>query len=155
MKKLLEFGRRAMFVIRVMSGYEERRIRSYRLHLEKRLQEAQQRRAALRKVPEHVILSEMRRMVGEMQALNQKLEEAEAAIGEYFKPIDQNVDMIMDMQLKREKDQMMDIFKATQSGELLAQAEAEMRRKASSTSTNQQSQATDSVDAVDQQTQAK
>lgn len=39
MDKLLEFGRRAMFYARVLSGYEERRIRSYRLQLEKRLQQ--------------------------------------------------------------------------------------------------------------------
>ena len=37
MKKVLEFGRKAMFYVRVLSGYEERRIRSYRLQLEKRL----------------------------------------------------------------------------------------------------------------------
>ncbi|CAH2075683.1 unnamed protein product, partial [Thlaspi arvense] len=39
MDKLLEFGRRAMFYVRVLSGYEERRIRSYRLQLQRRLQE--------------------------------------------------------------------------------------------------------------------
>jgi hypothetical protein len=35
--KLVQFGRKAWFVVRVMSGYEERRIRSYRLQLQKRL----------------------------------------------------------------------------------------------------------------------
>ena len=39
MKKLLEFGRKAMFYVRVLSGYEERRIRSYRLKLQKHLQQ--------------------------------------------------------------------------------------------------------------------
>lgn len=38
MKKLIEFGRKAMFYVRVLSGYEERRIRSYRLELQRRLQ---------------------------------------------------------------------------------------------------------------------
>lgn len=39
MDKLLEFGRRALFYVRVLSGYEERRIRSFRLELEKRLKQ--------------------------------------------------------------------------------------------------------------------
>ena len=39
MNKLLEFGRKAMFYVRVLSGYEERRIRSYRLELQRRLEQ--------------------------------------------------------------------------------------------------------------------
>lgn len=39
MDKLLEFGRKALFVIRVLSGYEERRIRSYRVQLQRRLEQ--------------------------------------------------------------------------------------------------------------------
>lgn len=39
MKKLLDFGRKALFYVRVLSGYEERRIRSYRLQLEQRVQQ--------------------------------------------------------------------------------------------------------------------
>lgn len=39
MKKLIEYGRKAMFYVRVLSGYEERRIRSYRLELQKRITE--------------------------------------------------------------------------------------------------------------------
>lgn len=39
MDKLLEFGRKAMFYVRVLSGYEERRIRSYRLQLQRRLEQ--------------------------------------------------------------------------------------------------------------------
>lgn len=35
----MEFGRRAIFYVRVLSGYEERRIRSYRLQLQNRLQQ--------------------------------------------------------------------------------------------------------------------
>lgn len=38
-------------------------------------EKAQARRAAINKVPEQIILSEVRRMVEEMQALNKKLEE--------------------------------------------------------------------------------
>lgn len=41
MKRLLEFGRKALFYVRVLSGYEERRIRSFRLQLEKRIQQVQ------------------------------------------------------------------------------------------------------------------
>lgn len=39
MKKLLDFGRRALFYIRVLSGYEERKIRNHRLQLEQRLRQ--------------------------------------------------------------------------------------------------------------------
>uniref|UniRef100_A0A3Q7HRX6 Uncharacterized protein n=1 Tax=Solanum lycopersicum TaxID=4081 RepID=A0A3Q7HRX6_SOLLC len=83
MKKLIEFGRKAMFYIRVLSGYEERKIRSYRLQLQQRLQQAEERKAAVRKIPEQMILSEVRRMVEEMQALNKKLEDTfELPVGE-------------------------------------------------------------------------
>lgn len=39
MNKLLEFGRKAIFYVRVLSGYEERRIRSYRLQLQRRIEQ--------------------------------------------------------------------------------------------------------------------
>ncbi|XP_061376453.1 uncharacterized protein LOC133318463 [Gastrolobium bilobum] len=103
MNKLLEFGRKAMFYVRVLSGYEERRIRSFRLQLEERVKQAQERKAALNKVPEQIILSDVRRMVEEMQALNKKLEETETAIEEYFKPLDKEAEIIMKMQLQGEE----------------------------------------------------
>ncbi|KAJ7952583.1 IIIB transcription factor [Quillaja saponaria] len=125
MNKLLEFGRKALFYVRVLSGYEERRIRSFRLQIENRIQEAQARKAALRKVPEQVIISEVRRMVEEMQALNKKLEETETAIEEYFKPIDKEADIIMKMQLEGEEKTMREMMKAMQQQALLEKAEAE------------------------------
>uniref|UniRef100_A0A803MCR7 Uncharacterized protein n=1 Tax=Chenopodium quinoa TaxID=63459 RepID=A0A803MCR7_CHEQI len=69
MKRLLEFGKKAMFYVRVLSGYEERRIRSYRLQLEQRLR-------------------------------------SEGDINEYFKPIDKEVGVLMDMQMEKEKAKM-------------------------------------------------
>ena len=39
MKRLMDFGRRALFYIRVLSGYEERKIRNHRLQLEQRLRQ--------------------------------------------------------------------------------------------------------------------
>ncbi|CAK9176410.1 unnamed protein product [Ilex paraguariensis] len=125
MDKLREFGRKAMFYVRVLSGYEERRIRSYRLQLQTRLQQAQERKAALRKIPEQVILSEVRRMVEEMQALNKKLEDTEATIEEYFKPIDKEAEFIMKVQLEGEEKTMKEMMKAMQKQALLEQAEAE------------------------------
>ncbi|KAL5748385.1 hypothetical protein ACOSQ2_025682 [Xanthoceras sorbifolium] len=125
MNKLIEFGRRALFYARVLSGYEERRIRSYRLQLEKRLQQAQERKAALRKLPEQAILSEVRRMVEEMQTLNKKLEETEAAIEEYFKPIDKEAEIIMKIQLEGEEKSMMERMMAMQKQALLEKTEAE------------------------------
>lgn len=106
MKKLLEFGRKAMFYVRVLSGYEERRIRSYRLQLDQRLRSAQAKKEAARKIPEQIMLSEVRRMVEEMQNVNKRLEEMEADINEYFKPIDKEVEVLMDMQMEKEKAKM-------------------------------------------------
>ncbi|KAI9173981.1 hypothetical protein LWI28_009810 [Acer negundo] len=125
MDKLVEFGRRALFYARVLSGYEERRIRTYRLQLEKRLQQARERKAALRKIPEQVILSEVRRMVEEMQTLNKKLEETEAAIEDYFKPIDKEAEMIMKIQLDGEEKSMEERLEIMQKQALLEIAEAE------------------------------
>lgn len=114
-----------MFYVRVLSGYEERRIRSYRLQLQQRLQKAQERKEALKQVPEQIILSEVRRMVEDMQALNKKLEETEAAIEDYFKPIDKQADIIVKMQLEGEERKMKDMMSAMQQQALLEKAEAE------------------------------
>ncbi|KAA8526011.1 hypothetical protein F0562_007889 [Nyssa sinensis] len=138
MDKLLEFGRKAMFYVRVLSGYEERRIRSYRLQLQNRLEQAQVRKAALKKIPEQVILSEVRRMVDEMQALNKKLEETEAAIEDYFKPIDKEAQIIMKMQLEGEEKTMREMMNAMQKQALLEKAEADKIANISSVDTNQQ-----------------
>ncbi|XP_054779885.1 uncharacterized protein LOC129287690 isoform X1 [Prosopis cineraria] len=125
MNKLLEFGRKALFYVRVLSGYEERRIRSFRLQLENHLKQAHERKAALNKVPEQIILSEVRRMVEEMQALNKKLEETEAAVEEYFKPIDEEAEIIMKMQLEGKEKTSEDMLKAMEQQALLDQVEAE------------------------------
>lgn len=125
MEKLIEFGRRAMFYVRVLSGYEERRIRSYRLQVQQRLAKAEERKAALKKIPEQVILSEVRRMVEEMQSVNKKLEEMEAAIDDYLKPIDKEAQMIMKMQLDGEEKLMKEMMQTMQKQALLEKAEAE------------------------------
>ncbi|XP_022131261.1 uncharacterized protein LOC111004517 [Momordica charantia] len=124
MDKLLEFGRRALFYVRVLSGYEERRIRSFRLELEKRLKQAEEKKAAMRKIPEQAILGEVRRMVEEMQTLNKKLEETESAIEEYFKPIDKEAEALMKMQLEGEERKMKDMVKVMQQQALFEKAEA-------------------------------
>ncbi|KAK9155526.1 hypothetical protein Sjap_003006 [Stephania japonica] len=111
MKKLLDFGRKALFYVRVLSGYEERRIRSYRLELKTKLEQAQARKAALRKIPEQAILGEVRRMVEEMQTLNRKLDETEIAIQEYFKPFDKQAEVIMNTQLNAEEKNMREMVK--------------------------------------------
>ncbi|GMY29915.1 IIIB transcription factor [Fagus crenata] len=122
MDKVLEFGRKALFYVRVLSGYEERRIRKFRLQLEQRAQQALERKAALRKIPEQAILSEVRRMVGEMQNLNKKLEETEVAINEYFKPIDKEAEIIMKMQLEKEE-KTVEMMKKMHQQALLEKAE--------------------------------
>ncbi|XP_027111112.1 uncharacterized protein LOC113762171 [Coffea eugenioides] len=140
MNKLIEFGRKAMFYVRVLSGYEERRIRSYRLQLQQRLQKAQERKEALKQVPEQIILSEVKRMVEDMQALNKKLEETEAAIEDYFKPIDKQADIIMKMQLEGEERKMKDMMRAMQQQALLEKAEAEKTAPGQTTDINQQTE---------------
>ncbi|KAK9291760.1 hypothetical protein L1049_019710 [Liquidambar formosana] len=137
MNKLLEFGRKAMFYVRVLSGYEERRIRSYRLQLQRRIEQAQEKKAALRKIPEQAILSEVRRMVEEMQNLNRKLEETEDAIEEYFKPIDKEAEIIMKMQLEGEEKNMREMVKAMHEQALLEKAEAEKVAAVPTVGTNQ------------------
>lgn len=137
MNKLLEFGRKAIFYVRVLSGYEERRIRSYRLQLQKRLQQAEERKVALRKMPEQMILLQVRQMVEEMQALNKKLEETETAIDEYFKPLDKEAEIVMKMQLEGEEKAMGEMVKTMQSQALLEKAEAERLAAVKNSDANQ------------------
>ncbi|KAF2282734.1 hypothetical protein GH714_043567 [Hevea brasiliensis] len=155
MNKFLDFGRKALFYVRVLSGYEERRIRNYRLQLERRLQQAQERKAALRKIPEQAILSDVRRMVEEMQTLNRKLEETEAAIEEYFKPIDKEAEIIMKMQLEGEEKTMKEMMKAMQTQALLERAEAEKSVNSHHEDKNQQSQQMDSSTSAKQHAQMR
>lgn len=46
--------------------------------------QAEERKAALRKIPEQVILSEVRHMVEEMQSLNKKLEETVSLLSSLY-----------------------------------------------------------------------
>eukprot|EP00268_Persea_americana_P039773 TRINITY_DN3941_c0_g1_i1.p2 TRINITY_DN3941_c0_g1~~TRINITY_DN3941_c0_g1_i1.p2 ORF type:complete len:123 (+),score=42.71 TRINITY_DN3941_c0_g1_i1:248-616(+) len=86
---------------------------------------AQERKAALRMIPEQAILVEVRCMVEEMQALNRKLEETEIAIEEYFKPIDKEAEIIMNMQIEREERMMRAAVKAMQEQALMEKVAAE------------------------------
>ncbi|ERN14250.1 hypothetical protein AMTR_s00033p00146160 [Amborella trichopoda] len=122
-----------MFVVRVLTGYEERRLRAYNMQLRKRLQLAQERKEALRRMPEQSILTEVRRMVEEMQNVNRKLDETEAAIEEYFKPIDKQADLLMNKQLEGEERNMKEMVKIMQERVLQEAAEAERRANAEMT----------------------
>ncbi|GMQ04676.1 hypothetical protein CsSME_00050018 [Camellia sinensis var. sinensis] len=86
---------------------------------------AEEKKAALKRIPEQIILSEVRCMVKEMQALNSKLEETEAAIDEYFKPIDKEAEIIMKMQLEGEEKSMREMMKVMQTQALPEKAEAD------------------------------
>nr|GLL45433.1 uncharacterized protein LOC109167619 [Ipomoea trifida]GMD66275.1 uncharacterized protein LOC109167619 [Ipomoea batatas]GMD92701.1 uncharacterized protein LOC109167619 [Ipomoea batatas]GME18403.1 uncharacterized protein LOC109167619 [Ipomoea batatas] len=140
MKRLIDFGRKALFYVRVLSGYEERRIRSYRLQIQQRLQQAEERKAAIKKVPEQIILTEVRNMVEEMQALNKKLEETEGAINEYFKPIEKEAEVVMQMQLEREATTMTDMMTEMHRQALLEQVEAEKKMAMQNLEKNKQLQ---------------
>jgi hypothetical protein len=126
MDKLVQLGRRAWFVVRVMSGYEQRRIRSYRLQLQQRLEQAQARKEEVRKQPEQVILSEVRQVVQQMQALKQHFEEAETAIEKIFNPIDKNAQMITNMQMEKEEAQAKEMAKVMRD-QIKMQRELAMR----------------------------
>ncbi|XP_074568608.1 uncharacterized protein LOC141825115 [Curcuma longa] len=127
MDKLVEFGRRTWFLVKVLSGYEERRIRAYRLQLQRQLEQAQAKKAALRRLPEQIILSEVRQMVEQMQALNQQLEETEAAIEEYFKPIDKGAELLMSMQLEKEEKHAQEMVKVMRENVMLQREMAQKK----------------------------
>ncbi|CAA7028066.1 unnamed protein product [Microthlaspi erraticum] len=130
MSKLLEYGRKAMFYVRVLSGYEERRIRNYRLQLEKRILQAQEKKAEIYRLPEKIVLSEIRRMVDEMQNLNKQIENTEAQIEDYFKPIDKQAGTVMEVQLDSEKKTMGTMMTATQAEAIKKIEEAERLARA-------------------------
>ncbi|RID79071.1 hypothetical protein BRARA_A01844 [Brassica rapa] len=156
MKKLLEFGRKAMFYVRVLSGYEERRIRNYRLQLEKRIQQAQQRKAEINRLPEKIVLSEVRRMVEQMQNLNKQIENTEAQIEDYFKPIDKQAGTIMEVQLESEKKTMGTMMNATQEETIRKIEEAERLARANATvETNMGEKIQDSESSSNEKAQAK
>ncbi|CAN6988160.1 hypothetical protein IGI04_001855 [Brassica rapa subsp. trilocularis] len=156
MKKLMEFGRKAMFYVRVLSGYEERRIRNYRLQLEKRIQQAQQRKAEINRLPEKVVLSEVRRMVEQMQNLNKQIENTEAQIEDYFKPIDKQAGTVMEVQLESEKKTMGTMMNATQEETIRKIEEAERLARANATAeTNMGEKIQDSESSANEKAQAK
>ncbi|CAL9131595.1 unnamed protein product [Musa textilis] len=132
MDKLFQFGRKAWFLVRVLSGYEERRIRAYRLHLQKQIEQAQARKADLRRIPEQAVLSEVRRMVEQMQALNRQLEETEATIEEYFKPIDKSAEIIMNMQLQKDEMQAKEMLKVMQEQVMIQREMAQKKLEVNS-----------------------
>ncbi|XP_078438724.1 transcription factor IIIB isoform X3 [Wolffia australiana] len=125
MNKILEFGRRALFIARVITGYEERKIRAHRLMLQKQIEEAQAKREGLKRIPEQVILSEVRRMVDEMQTVLRQFEETEAAIEEYLKPLDKNAKIIMNMQLEKEEKSAKEMLRAMHQEAFLKKLEQE------------------------------
>ncbi|XP_068649404.1 uncharacterized protein [Aristolochia californica] len=116
MNKLLEFGWKALFVIRVLSGYEARRIRSYRLQLQKRIEVffvcrlkpgRWHREKFLNRPSWQKFVAWLRRCKHSTENLK-KLNyfspyEFEAAIEEYFKPIDKQAEIIMNKQLERKE----------------------------------------------------
>lgn len=145
-----------MFYVRVLSGYEERRIRNYRLQLEKRIQQAQQRKAEINRLPEKVVLSEVRRMVEQMQNLNKQIENTEAQIEDYFKPIDKQAGTVMEVQLESEKKTMGTMMNATQEETIRKIEEAERLARANATAeTNMGEKIQDSESSANEKAQAK
>uniref|UniRef100_A0A0E0NF46 Uncharacterized protein n=1 Tax=Oryza rufipogon TaxID=4529 RepID=A0A0E0NF46_ORYRU len=144
MDKLVQFGRKAWFVVRVLSGYEERRIRAHRLQMQQQIARAQAKKEELRKQPEQIILSEVRQMVQQMQALNQQLEETETAIDEYFKPIDKNAKIITDMQLEKEEKQIKEMTKVMQD-QIAMQREIASKRAQATAIESKDTQTSDKI----------
>ncbi|KAJ8543522.1 hypothetical protein K7X08_006045 [Anisodus acutangulus] len=76
-------------------------------------------------MPEPMILSEVRRMVEEMQPLNKKLEETEAAIDDYFKPINMEAEAIVKMQLEGEENRTKEMMNIPEKQAFLEKHQAE------------------------------
>ncbi|KAK8958322.1 hypothetical protein KSP40_PGU001037 [Platanthera guangdongensis] len=136
MSKLMEFARKAWFLVRVLSGYEERRIRSYRLDLQRRILQAQIRKEELRRLPEQTILAELRQMVEEMQGVNRQIQQTESAIEEYFKPLDKNAEIIINLQLEKEEERMKGMMKAMHEQSAQQQISGEAKSSESTNSCN-------------------
>ncbi|XP_064978891.1 uncharacterized protein LOC103995884 isoform X1 [Musa acuminata AAA Group] len=98
---------------------------------------AQARKADLRTIPEQVILSEVRRMVEQMQALNRQLVETEATIEEYFKPIDKSAEIIMNMQLQKDEMQAKEMLKVMQEQAMIQREMAQKKLEVNSTNVSQ------------------
>ncbi|KAJ8492079.1 hypothetical protein OPV22_013800 [Ensete ventricosum] len=94
---------------------------------------AQARKGDLRRIPEQAILSEVRRMVEQMQALNRQLEETEATIEEYFKPIDKSAEIIMNMQLQKDEKQAKEMLKVMQEEAMIQREMAQKKLEVNST----------------------
>ncbi|CAA0806840.1 Unknown protein [Striga hermonthica] len=90
-------------------------------------------------------------MVEDMQSLNKKLEETEAAIEEHFKPIDKEAEIIMKTQLEGEEKSMREMVMAMQRQALLEQAEAE--RIANSRNYNKTDQSVQQPTGVEKKTE--
>ncbi|URE38619.1 hypothetical protein MUK42_15784 [Musa troglodytarum] len=93
---------------------------------------AQARKADLRRIPEQAVLSEVRRMVEQMQALNRQLEETEATIEEYFKPIDKSAEIIMNMQLQKDEMQAKEMLKVMQEQVMIQREMAQKKLEVNS-----------------------
>ncbi|XP_047249990.1 uncharacterized protein LOC107868359 isoform X1 [Capsicum annuum] len=112
--------------------------------------QAEQRKEEVRKMPEQVILSEVRRMVEEMQALNKKLEDTEMAINEYFKPLDQQAEEVVKMQLKGDEKRKDELIEAMQRQAILEMAQAEKQKNMRMLNTNKHVQEKASTETLNQ-----
>lgn len=79
----------------------------------------------------------------------------EAAIEEYFKPIDKDAEIIMKMQLEGEEKSMKEMMKVMQTQTLLERAEAEKGANSHNLDTNQHSRETDSSSSTKQHAQIR
>eukprot|EP01018_Ginkgo_biloba_P016285 Gb_37562 [translate_table: standard] len=132
MDQFLGFGRRVWFICRVFFGIEERSIRAHRVEFQKRLMLMRERKAALERLPEQVVLSELRKVVDEMQRLSQALTDTEKTVEKYFEPLHKQARLIVEAQLEGEEKIMREMMKATQENMLHAKV-AQNREEESST----------------------
>ncbi|XP_042507155.1 uncharacterized protein LOC122083419 [Macadamia integrifolia] len=84
-------------------------------------------------------------MVEEMKALNQKLEGPEAAIEDYFMPIDKQAEIIMSTQLEGEEKRMREMMKAMHEQALLVKDEAEKMEKVCNVDSDKQQNTSSSL----------
>lgn len=95
-------------------------------------------------------------MVEQMQNLNKQIENTEAQIEDYFKPIDKQAGTVMEVQLESEKKTMGTMMNATQEETIRKIEEAERLARANATAeTNMGEKIQDSESSANEKAQAK
>ncbi|GLJ25741.1 hypothetical protein SUGI_0492890 [Cryptomeria japonica] len=112
-----------------MFGIEERSIRAQNVALHKKLMQTREQKAMLDKVPEQMILSEVRKVVENMQRLNDSLTKTEKDVEKYFKSMRKDANAVIDGRLEAEEATMRDIVQMQLSNQNMLQEKSEIKKE--------------------------